>query len=248
MAQGTRVSGNLFHDNAGQDLFVEVDHGPFIVDNNLFLSAVSLLDMSEGGAYAHNLFSGKIISRPEPTRDTPYHPAHSTTVAGLSNIKGGDNRFYNNVVIGAVGSPGDQGTPTAKDPEWRGGFGLWVYDYRELPLQTGGNVFYNGARPYAKEKNAVVQEGSDPKVKLVQEGGQFRVHLTLGPELKQANTALVTTSLLGKAKIPGLPYENADGSPLKVGTDYFGKERDKAHPTPGPFENPGTGPLTLKLR
>ena len=37
MAQGTRVSGNLFHDNA-RDLFVEVDHGPFLVDNNLFLS------------------------------------------------------------------------------------------------------------------------------------------------------------------------------------------------------------------
>ena len=38
MAQGTRVSGNLFHDNQSEDLFVEVDHGPFLVDNNIFLS------------------------------------------------------------------------------------------------------------------------------------------------------------------------------------------------------------------
>ena len=38
MAQGTRVSRNLFHDNPSQDLFVEVDHGPFLVDNNIFLS------------------------------------------------------------------------------------------------------------------------------------------------------------------------------------------------------------------
>jgi len=89
MAQGTRVSQNLFHDNASEDLFVEVDHGPFLVDNNLFLSPTSLLDMSEGGAYAHNLFVGRIISRPEPSRETPYHPAHSTKVAGLVNIKGG---------------------------------------------------------------------------------------------------------------------------------------------------------------
>ena len=37
MAQGTRVTGNLFHDNR-EDMFVEVDHGPFLVDNNLFLS------------------------------------------------------------------------------------------------------------------------------------------------------------------------------------------------------------------
>jgi hypothetical protein len=63
-----------------------------------------------------------------------------------------------------------------------------------------------------------------------------------------ANTALVTTSLLGKAKIPGLPCENADASLLKVGTDYFGKKRNKANPPPGPFGNSGTGPLTLKLR
>ena len=28
MAQGTRVSGNFFHDNASEDLFVEVNHGP----------------------------------------------------------------------------------------------------------------------------------------------------------------------------------------------------------------------------
>ncbi len=248
MAQGTRVSGNLFHDNIGQDLFVEVDHGPFVVDNNLFLSSVSLLDMSEGGAYVHNLFRGKIISRPEPTRETPYHPAHSTTVAGLVNIKGGDNRFYNNVFVGAGGSSGDPGKPAAKDPEWGGGFGLWVYDFRELPLQTGGNAFYGGAHPYAQELNAVVPEGSDPKVNLVQQGGQFSLQLTLGPELKQADTVLVTTSLLGKAKIPGLPYENADGSPLKIDTDYFGKKRVKANPTPGPFENPGAGPLSLKVR
>ena len=36
MAQGTRVTGNLCYDSADQDLFVEVDHGPYLVDNNLF--------------------------------------------------------------------------------------------------------------------------------------------------------------------------------------------------------------------
>ncbi|MEK7995080.1 MAG: DUF1565 domain-containing protein, partial [Planctomycetota bacterium] len=37
MAQGTRVTCNLFHDN-DTGLFAEVDHGPFLIDNNLFLS------------------------------------------------------------------------------------------------------------------------------------------------------------------------------------------------------------------
>jgi alpha-N-arabinofuranosidase len=64
MAQGTRVSGNLFHDNASvmdwaknweagepggeQDMFVEVNHGPFLVDNNLFLSPYSVNLRSRG--------------------------------------------------------------------------------------------------------------------------------------------------------------------------------------------------------
>ena len=49
MAQGTRVSSNLFHDNLDQDLFVEVDHGPFLVDNNVFLSPPAFLVVSQGG-------------------------------------------------------------------------------------------------------------------------------------------------------------------------------------------------------
>lgn len=241
MAQGTRVSGNLFHENAGQDLFVEVNHGPFLVDNNLFLSPVSLLDMSEGGAYAHNLFGGRILSHPEPSRETPYHPAHTTEVAGLVNIKGGDNRFYNNILIG-------DGASAGKDPAWRRGYGLWMYDSREFPLWTGGNVFYHGARPYAKETNPVVNEEHNPQATLRQQDGHFLLDLNLGSELKGADTVLVTTAVLGKAKIPGLAYENPDGSTLEVDKDYFGKSRNRRNPTPGPFERPGLGTRTVRVR
>jgi alpha-N-arabinofuranosidase len=247
MAQGTRVSGNLFHENASEDLFVEVDHGPFVVDNNLFLSPTSLLDMSQGGAYAHNLFAGRIVTTEEPTRQTPYHPAHSTTVAGLSAIKGGDNRFLNNIFVGTGGSPGE----VSKDDNRHrrvSGYGLWVYDLRGYPLQTGGNISYNHAQAYTRETNHVVVAELDPKVKLTEQRGQFVLHLTLGPELKQARTTLVTTKVLGQARIPGLPYENADGSPLKVSTDYLGKKRSSKQPTPGAFEKPRTGAITLRLK
>jgi alpha-N-arabinofuranosidase len=246
MAQGTRVSGNLFHENA-QDLFVEVDHGPFLVDNNLLLSGNNLLDMSEGGAYVHNLLTGRIISRPELGRSTPYHQPHSTVLAGLSNIKGGDNRFYNNILVGRGGASGAAGKPAGKGPQPGDDFGLAEYDAREFPLQTGGNVYYSGARPYSKELAPVVQAGVDPGVKVVEEGRSVYLHLTLGEAVQKSKTTPVTTELLGKARIPGLPYENRDGSPLKVDTDYFGKRRDAKNPTAGPFENPGTGPLSLKV-
>ena len=247
MAQGTRVSGNLFHDNASNDLFVEVDHGPFLVDNNLFLSPGNLLDMSEGGAYVHNLFAGKITNRPEPSRETPFHPAHSTTVAGLVSIKGGDDRYYNNLFVGNGEALTGDRKGNLKELRWISSFGLWGYDGREQPLQTGGNVYYRGAEPYDREAGPTVLAGTDPKVKLLEQGGRFILQISPGPGLKQAGTTLVTTGILGLAKTPGLPYEQADGTPLKVDADYFGKQRSKTKPTAGPFESPGTGDLKLKV-
>ncbi|MBI5819941.1 MAG: DUF1565 domain-containing protein [Verrucomicrobia bacterium] len=245
MAQGTRVTRNLFHDNAREDLFVEVDHGPFVVDNNIFLSPTTLLDVSQGGAYAHNLITGRIISQPELKRDTPYHPAHSTKVAGLVNIKGGDNRFYNNLFVGAAETPA--GAQKGKKPAARViGCGLWVYDNREFPLQTGGNVYFNGARPYDREINPLTLP--EPfGCKLVEEAGSATLDLTFPVSLSKAETKLVTTQLLGKAKISGVRYENPNGSPLKVDTDYFGKQRSKATPTAGPFETLDAGSLKLKV-
>jgi hypothetical protein len=245
MAQGTRVSANLFHDNASEDLFVEVDHGPFVVDNNLFLSGTSLLDMSEGGTYAHNLFTGKIVTRPELSRSTPYHPAHSTIVAGLSDIQGGDDRFFNNIFVGN-GAPDTQPpADESRETQWRSGFGLWIYGHRRFPLQTGGNVFCNGAAPYAQETDCVTQTNATAKPKLIQEGHSFLLELGLGPELNRASTKLVNTALLGNARVPGLPYENPDGSPLKLDTDYSGKKRSKTHPAPGPFET--IQPASIKM-
>jgi alpha-N-arabinofuranosidase len=53
--------------------------------------------------------------------------------------------------------------------------------------------------------------------------------------------------LLGKARIPGLGFENPDGTPLTIDTDYFGKQRGTT-PTAGPFEKPGEGSVRLKVR
>lgn len=231
MTQGTRVSRNLFNEN-DRDLFVEVNHGPFLVDNNLFLSGASLLDMSEGGAYVHNLFNGSISSRPEPGRETPFHPEHSTKVAGLATTKGGDNRFYNNIFVGR----GEQKETAA--------FGLAMYNAREYPLYTSGNVFYNGAQPYKNEEKQLVVN-ADPQVRLAAEDGQLMVMMSTGPELKRVSTQLVTTYTLGEAKVPQAAYEKADGSDIAVDTDFLGRKRLN-NPTPGPFEK--VEPTGIRLK
>ena len=60
MTQGTHVSSNLFYGNDLEDIFLEVNHGPFLVENNILASHRSILEQSQGGAYVHNLICGKI--------------------------------------------------------------------------------------------------------------------------------------------------------------------------------------------
>ena len=252
MAQGTRVSGNLLHANGpSEDLFVEVNHGPFLVDNNLFLSGASLSDWSQGGAYAHNLFAGKIIQNHPQSRQTPHHLPHSTRLAGLADIKRADDRFYNNpfVATGKTANPTTSTTiPAAKARTHTiSGFGLWVYDTCEFPLRTGGNVYLNGAQPGKYETNPLVLTDIDPKITLVKKDGQTFLQFNFGSDLKRAATTTVTTALLGQAKLPNLPYENADGSPLKIDHDYLGDHRHPKNPFPGPFENSKLGASQLKL-
>jgi len=227
MAQGTRVTGNLLHENS-RDLFVEVNHGPFLIDNNLFLSGASVLDMSEGGAYAHNLFMGAIDLRPELGRETPYHKAHSTEVAGLRNIPGGDDRFYNNLFVGNSG--------------------LAQYDKAAQPVHMAGNVFLKGAKPSKAEQDPVVLADFDPEIRPGP--GQNSLYLGLnldGVATKGSPRQLVTTQLLGRAKLPDLPYEQPDGSPYRLDTDYLGNKRNADNPYPGPFEWSKQGKQSVRI-
>ncbi|MDO4306763.1 MAG: right-handed parallel beta-helix repeat-containing protein [Eubacteriales bacterium] len=118
-AQGTRVSQNLFHDNVppkgsnvvdvGEDIFIEVSHGPTLVDNNLMLSNCAARISTQGIAFVHNLIAGSFTyvgsgtdngGRKFPTtRYTPYHMPHRTEVAGFMTILHGDARFYNNIFV-----------------------------------------------------------------------------------------------------------------------------------------------------
>ena len=50
-AQGARVHNNLLHRNATDDFYIEVSHGPTVVDHNCFLSPTSVKNCSQGTAF-----------------------------------------------------------------------------------------------------------------------------------------------------------------------------------------------------
>ena len=75
----------------------------------------------------------------------------------------------------------------------------------------------------------------------------MKLRMTFDPAWKTLATRPVTTKRLGLAQVPQAAYENFDGTPLMIDTDYFGKKRNAANPSPGPFEDLADGEVTLKV-
>jgi hypothetical protein len=239
MAQGTRVSKNLLYNNDLEDIFMEVDHGPTLVDNNFLLSPVGIVTMSQGGAVVHNLIAGHLANFPEPNRYTPYHLPHSTEVAGLSTIFSGDDRYYNNIFLGY----GDD----ANTRDARYHYGLTGYDKIVLPVWISGNIYYSRAKHFKDETGFVENPGFKPVFRLTTEGDHVYLDLDLDEAISDVKTQFITTAMLGKAKMPKEAYENPDGSPLRIDTDYLGNKRPESGPSAGPVENPGTRMVKMKV-
>jgi alpha-L-arabinofuranosidase len=229
MAQGTHVHANLFHDNqVDEDLFVEVDHGPFLVDNNILLSGTSQRIVSQGGAYAHNLFCGGIKLTQFDKRLTPFMKAHSTEVAGLHDNPSGDMRFYNNLFAQA----GD----------------LAPYNRARLPMTVKGSVFVGAAKPSTQESTPLLEPNFDAGIKLIETDGAFQLEMNLDSKwAAEQHRDLVTTELLGMATIPNLPFVRADNTSIRIDADYSGQPRNAANPFPGPFEKPEGGKLSISI-
>lgn len=234
MTQGTRVSSNLLYRNS-MDFYSEVNHGPYVVDNNLFLSGKSR-HLSQGGAFVHNIWDGRLGNWEDP-RYTPYFEEHSTVKKGDHQISIGDDHFYNNIFIGeGVGSQ----SLIVTDGEVPGtlfyfSLGLECYNYRPKLPATAGNIYYNGAKPCNDEK-AIVSVNENPNYRIIEEGNNVFLEFNTTTTKSTDKNPVVTTGLLGRAKVPDAPFQDYDGSKLIIDRDYFGNKRDKKHPTAGPFE------------
>jgi alpha-N-arabinofuranosidase len=254
MAQGAQIKNNLFNDN-GIDIFLEVDHGPMLVSNNIMLSAKNLLMNSSGAAFVHNLFAGKMEVINYDSRLTPYHKPHSTFVAALHDNPGGDIQFVNNIFV-------KQGNASP-------------YSKALLPVVFSGNVYTKGSvmikqgedakkrfgemnklakesmskyhEQNATEQNAVVDTNFNAAARLLEEGKSIYLEIAFNKSKITNQRKPVTTATLSKAIVPDLPFENTDGTPVKIDTDYSGKKRNMANPFPGPFEVVSDGMQKIKV-
>jgi len=274
-AQGTRITKNVLYHNVSEDMMIEVCHGPYLVDNNIFLSDWALKDMSTGGAFVHNFIQGKIAASTEHNRYTPYHFPHDTAVYGVANIRGGDDRFYNNIFYrrpiaaetfgrsnfwnGATLMDGVPSNATFMQTP----VGISQYDdfpgadhvvaqkdgpfdeLAKLPIYAGGNLYLGNAQPHAKELDATIVPGLDAIAINVTdpEQGVIEVTITDPATLNTGKSKVITTDKLGVSYQAEMAYEQPDGSPYVLDTDFHGQLRQQV--TPGPFEVAQAGTITI---
>lgn len=273
-AQGTRITQNLLHHNGrpayctwavggmeSQDIFVEVGHGPTLIDNNIMMSKVSLRFATQGVALVHNLMLGTFtcVGGGTSWRYTPYHIRHRTEVAGFMTILHGDDRFYNNIFVQAhpVDAPAKQGDPGENErvvgtwcfddypteQEWLDQFDLDVarpdmgklekYHFGHLPVWADGNAYFAGAKPWKKEKDCCVKS-EKPYFMLVEREGQIFLDTDVAELIGAFRGGLVDSDTLGRAFEPDQRFEAADGSTIVFDSDFYGNHRG-ARVLPGPF-------------
>ena len=278
-AQGTRLSQNLLHDNQrpafakvlkggmmSQDIFVEVSHGPTLIDHNIMLSEASLRFATQGVAMVHNLICGALTCVGEGTgwRYTPYHIPHRTEVMGFMTFLHGDDRFYNNIFVQKwpdkdviIMHDSNDGFDTENRKA-----GTWMFDeyptYEEWKAQFDFSQPANmsalepvhfGHLPVWTEGNAYLGgakacknevngliSSEDVKVELLEKDGNYYLDTNIYDCLKDFRGRMINTDALGMAFEPEQRFENPDGTDIQFDRDYFGGHRG-VDLIPGPFAN-----------
>jgi alpha-N-arabinofuranosidase len=146
----------------------------------------------------------------------------------LSNIHHKDLRFYNNMFVGSGG--------------------LSAFDEKAVNTQAAGNVYLAGAKPSTHDRDALVAADFKPGIKLQEKPDGWQLEMAVDPVwTSKQKRDIITTELLGKAKIPNAPFEKPDSTAYRLDKDYFGKKRNTVNPAPGPFEFTSEKTIRLKV-
>ncbi len=253
-AQGTRVSKNIFYNNC-RDLFIEVSHGPFLVDHNIFTAKYAIDNHAQGSAWVHNLVGGEMVLRKMLNRATPYHAPHSTDVTGYAMVYGGDDRLYQNIFVGSktdkAGTAGYDGC-TASLEEYMASVealvpgDLEIFEKVEQPVYVNNNVYISGAKAFAREETKLENSGFDAGYSIEENGDEVYLNISLPQDFESFTSVPHGTKTLGRVRIVDADFENPNGSDLLLDSDLL--DADTAGKTvPGPLSCLKAGKNRIKV-
>ncbi len=232
-AQNTRVTGNLITDfGNSRGLFLEVNFGPIIVDNNIFVRN-SICVESNGVIFTNNLFNDCSFSFwSNAKRTTPYYKPHSTVRTGKTSVTLAHIRVFNNIISGGVGFDDGKVMPKGSD---------------QSGIESNYNVFLDGAGPFAEKDDKSVVGNTTTDFILEENNGVWTMNIKLPDVALKGKHPLVTSKLIGRIPLAEMGMENPDGTPLNITSDYFGKPMVPTHVMPGPIQNINQGENRFSL-
>src|SRR5690625_4324222 len=265
--QGTRVTRNLFYANT-RDIFVEVTHGPYLVDHNVFASPVSLEVFAQGGAYVNNLVVGAVRLEQVLDRSTPYHRPHSTQIAGSAVVFGGDDRYIGNIFLGGeadeafvpgtrghrgtrYGSEGYNGCPPSFEEYLERIGPATLGDHDRFATRQAAfirhNAYANGAVAYEQETDALVVE-EPVSIAVVEDDGAVYLEAELPDSFEGLALGPITAADLPPVRLAGADFENPDGSPVSADVDLVGNRKEPGAEYPaGPLATLTSGTSRVRV-
>ena len=219
--QGTRITGNIICDTQAANVFLEMNHGAILVDNNVLVGQ-GVRSNSEGSVFAHNLLVDCRFDMVSDTqRSSQYYQPHTRKVVARKHGIPADDKWFNNVFV----RRGLDGVKPASG---------YASDY---------NVFLEGAKPSSfGDEHSIVAPGA---ARFSREGSPLGVSIRL--HINEAPIGLkgpwVDGTLVGVLPTLRQTIEDACGQPIRVDTDLLGNKR--ATPVVGPWANLTPGENTL---
>jgi hypothetical protein len=219
--QGIRISRNIIYDTQAATVFLEMNHGPILVDANVLIGQ-PVRSNSEATVFAHNLFvdCGYDYS-PDVNRQSQYFKPHTTQPVGRKTGTAQDDKWYNNIFV-------RRGLDRVKPaPGYASDF----------------NVFLEGAgKSRFGDANSVV----DPHVT----GLAVHSHpkgATIAFSMNDASLSVtgprVNAELVGVFPTVGQTMEDRYGNPIEVNADLNGTPYTR--PVAGPLADPSKEANTI---
>jgi alpha-N-arabinofuranosidase len=219
--QGIRITRNVIYNTQAATIFLEMDHGPTLVDNNILIGQ-PVRSNSEATVFAHNLFvdCGYDYS-PDTGRRSEYYAPHTTKIVGRKTGTAQDDKWFNNIFL-------RRGLDKVKTASG------YSSDY---------NVFLEGAQKstFGDEHSAVDPHVTGLAVKDDPRGAT--ITFSVDNAVLQVKGPLVDAKLVGVFPTVGQTMEDRYGMPLAVNVDINGKQY--APPVPGPLADLKSGLNTI---
>jgi hypothetical protein len=222
--QGTRITRNIICDTQAAAVFLEMNHGPTLVDNNILIGR-DVRSNSEATVFAHNLFVDcGYRFHPDLKRHSKYYGPHTTKMAGHKSGTAQDDKWFNNVFI-RKGLDG-----VKKAPGLASDYNVFL----EGAKKTSFGDQHSSVYPFVTKLNR-----KDTPTGIIVSFSIMGIHVPV-------KSPWVAVSLVGVFPTVGQTIEDRYGNPLKVDTDFYGKKRDL--PMAGPLADIEVGSNIIEWR